>query len=74
MERKHPTLWMLEYETETFTQLVMFYALDKQEAMNEVLKWSAERNVKLPPNPKLTHLPRGFQLNTRTLPGELQND
>jgi hypothetical protein len=73
LERGKPsmkkTLWILDYGN---GQLVMIYAEDEQAAWSQAKKWASERNISLPPNATMTHFPRGFQLNTMTLPGTVE--
>ncbi len=65
-------LFMLELERGKYIELLWLYALNEIDAMEQVKQWAEKNNRTIPPDAKLTHKPNGFQLNTTTLPGEIE--
>lgn len=68
------TLWMLQIGMERYVRLVCFYAVDEQDAWKQIVEWANKEEVTLPEDIQLTVMPRGFQLNTSTLPGHIDPD
>ncbi len=64
-------LYLLDYGN---GRLVVIYAEDEQAAWKEATQWAIERNIPLPPGATLKRFPNGFQLNTMTLPGTIQEN
>ncbi len=72
METKNKTLYMLSCTRGKYVEMVWFYAVGEEDAWSQANEWANEKEIVLPKDAQLLHFPRGFQLNTRTLPGEIQ--